>query len=328
MNFRHYKTCLARAGAMVAFAFAAAAAFGQDAAKQAKPVVYAGIGPAAWVARELACDRVEVRTLLPDGCDPHTFEPAARDIAKLAESQAYFSLDLPFEQRVKKILVTQKTGTGPVFSGSVPICELRETGSVPVCEDEESGPVPISSDGKKTGPVPAHDHDPHAWVTPEGMAEMAEAARAALDGIDPEGAEKRRAVFSSLKERLEAMDAEFAALFAPHAGKILVVHHPSWGHFAERYGLRMAAIEEEGREPSTRQLVRLVEQARACGATTVFAEPQFSRRASEAVAKQLGGKVVVVDPLSADWEANIRAVAAAFAEALADETPLAEEAAK
>ena len=184
MNFRHYKTCLARAGAMVAFAFAAAAAFGQDAAKQAKPVVYAGIGPAAWVARELACDRVEVRTLLPDGCDPHTFEPAARDIAKLAESQAYFSLDLPFEQRVKKILVTQKTGTGPVFSGSVPICELWET-----------------------GPVPARDHDPHAWVTPEGMAEMAEAARAALDGIDQEGAEKRRAVFSSLKERLEAMDA-------------------------------------------------------------------------------------------------------------------------
>ena len=121
MNFRHYKTCLARAGATVAFAFAAAAALGQDAAKQAKPVVYAGIGPAAWVARELACDRVEVRTLLPDGCDPHTFEPAARDIAKLAESQAYFSLDLPFEQRVKKILVTQKTGTGPVFSGSVPV---------------------------------------------------------------------------------------------------------------------------------------------------------------------------------------------------------------
>lgn len=269
----------------------------------ARPVAYAGINPVAWLASELACGRVEVRTLLPDGSDPHTFEPPARAISALSRADAYLSLGLPFEKRVVRSLPK-----------SVALFDLRSGDG----HEEQGGHSP-EDHAKAAGHDLSIIHDPHVWLTPDGMSALAERARDALDAIDPEGAGKRRAVFSALVERLAAMDSEFAAALAPHAGKPVVVHHPSWARFAVRYGLRLEAIEEEGREPSTRRLVEIVEDARKRGVKTVFAEPQFSRRAAEAVAAQLGGKVVVVDPLAGDWESNMRGAAAAFAKALEEE---------
>ncbi len=271
--------------------FAQATGQGKTGTHPEKPVVYVGIKPVAWLARELSCDRIEVRTLLPDGADPHTFEATARQITQLSTSQGYASINLPFERRLK--------------TGSVPIFNLQKTGSVP---DHETGTY--------------HDleFDPHVWLTPDGMLELAKNLGAAMDEIDAEGTEKRRAVFSALEKRLAAMDEDFKEMFAPYKGMTIVSHHPSWARFAARYGLRLEAIEEEGREPSTRRLVQLIEDARKHGVKTVFAEPQFSRRTAEAFARQLGGEVVVIDPLSGDWETNIRAAAKAFAAALEVET--------
>ena len=248
-----------------------------------KPVLYVGIKPVAWLAKELSCDRIEIRTLLAEGADPHTFEPSARQITQLSASQGYASVRLPFERRLK--------------SGPVPVFELV-----------------------KSEPVPDSEYDPHVWLDPNGMAGLATELLEAMNQIDTEGEEKRRAVFSGLIMRLAAMDSEFEKMFAPHQGKMLVAHHPSWARFANHYGFKLEAIEEEGREPSTRRLVQLVEKARRHGVKTVFAEPQFSRRTAEAFARQLDGNVVVVDPLSGDWETNIREAARLFAEALEAET--------
>jgi zinc transport system substrate-binding protein len=258
-----------------------------DGAPPGRPCVYVSIPPQAWLVRELSCGRVDVEVLLPDGRDPHVFEPSPRQTAALSEASAYLLMGLPFETHVRKI-VPPRT---PFFF------DLSEGGGAAGAGDAT---------------------DPHLWLTPDGMRGMAERAAAALDAVDPDGAEKRRAAFSDLSDRLGRMDAGFAELFAPHAGKPLLVRHPAWARFAARYGIRLLAIEEDGREASMRRLVALVEEARACGVKTVFSEPHSSRRAAEAVARQLGGTVEMADPLSGDWEENLRATAAAFAKALED----------
>ena len=92
-----------------------------------------------------------------------------------------------------------------------------------------------------------------------------------------------------------------------------VVYHPSWSYFAESYGLVLLAVEEEGRTPSARHLASVIRQAREAGVRTVFAEPQYDRRPVVTLARQIGARVEVIDPLAEAWPEMMRDVAAKLA---------------
>ena len=48
-------------------------------------------------ARQVGGDRVEVTSLLPAGADPHTFQPGARDVARVADADLVLSIGLSLE---------------------------------------------------------------------------------------------------------------------------------------------------------------------------------------------------------------------------------------
>ena len=48
----------------------------------------------------------------------------------------------------------------------------------------------------------------------------------------------------------------------------------------------------------------------------IFASPQHSTREAEAVARELDGKVVIIDPLAGDYFVNLKQVADTMATAL------------
>jgi zinc transport system substrate-binding protein len=50
-------------------------------------------------------------------------------------------------------------------------------------------------------------------------------------------------------------------------------------------------------EPTPRDLERVVDQVRAVGATTVFFETLISPRLAETVAREVGAKTAVLDPI-------------------------------
>jgi zinc transport system substrate-binding protein len=56
----------------------------------------------------------------------------------------------------------------------------------------------------------------------------------------------------------------------------------------------------------------LIRHAREEGIRTIFVQPQFSTRSAEIIAREIGGQVVVADPLAEDWAANLREVAGKF----------------
>ena len=48
----------------------------------------------------------------------------------------------------------------------------------------------------------------------------------------------------------------------------------------------------------------------------IFVQPQTSRRSAETIARQIGAKVKVLNPLAKNWMENMRAVAETLAEHL------------
>ena len=95
-----------------------------------------------------------------------------------------------------------------------------------------------------------------------------------------------------------------------------MVFHPSWGYFADAYGLEQIPIEMEGKEPKPSQLRRLIEFARERGIKVIFVQPQTSTKNAETIARAIGGQVIVADPLAEDWIGNLRQQAEKFRRAL------------
>ena len=95
-----------------------------------------------------------------------------------------------------------------------------------------------------------------------------------------------------------------------------MVYHPSWGYFAQSYGLEQIPIELEGKKPSPRKLLQLIKDARKNGIKVIFVQPQFSEKSAETIAAAIGGKVIFADPLAEDWANNLLRVGEKFKSAI------------
>lgn len=132
--------------------------------------------------------------------------------------------------------------------------------------------------------------DPHIWLDPARFGQAVARIARALD--------VRRSAEPALRS-LERLDGEYRRGLASCDRRVIVTAHASFALLAARYGLTDLPL--AGRspevEPSPRDLQRIVEEVRASGATTVFAEPLVSSRLAETVAREAGAEVATLDPL-------------------------------
>ena len=101
-----------------------------------------------------------------------------------------------------------------------------------------------------------------------------------------------------------------------------MVFHPAWGYFARDYGLEMVPIELGGTEPSAAELAALIAEARKEKIQVIFAQPEFSTRDAETIAQEIGGQVLLLDPLAPDWLENLRSVSQTLAQVLSQSLTL------
>jgi zinc transport system substrate-binding protein len=253
--------------------------------------VFVGILPQKFVVERIGGSRVVVEALVQPGQDPHTYEPTPRQISGLSDAKLYFRVGLGFENALVDRMSSMK---------GLRVVDTREGIELrPLEEYQEEG------------------LDPHVWMDPLLVRRQAQTIRDALVAADPEGRATYEAGYESLVKDLEAVHQEVAAALAPYRGKELFVYHPAFGYFAAAYGLKQVAVETGGKEPSARELARLIDLAKSRGIRVVFVQPQFSQAGARSVADAIGGAVVPVDDLAYDYLANLRRIAKAVATALA-----------
>ena len=67
-------------------------------------------------------------------------------------------------------------------------------------------------------------------------------------------------------------------------------------------------IEVEGKEPNPADLKQAIDTAKKEGIRVIFVQKQFATHSAEAVANEIDGKVVVLDPLAPDWLSNMKKI--------------------
>ncbi|MFU8822077.1 MAG: metal ABC transporter solute-binding protein, Zn/Mn family [Gammaproteobacteria bacterium] len=280
------------------------------AAAQAAPLqVVASILPQQYLVERIAGERVEVLTLVQPGDNEATYSPGPATLAALDGARLWFTLGVHFENVWLERITRDRPELEVVhLAAGLP---LRRT---------EGSLVSLGAPG-------AHDDDhageheglpdPHTWTDPRLAARMVERIAETLVRLDPEGADGYLARAAELRAELLALHEEIAARLAPAKGRAFIVFHPSWGYFADAYGLVQLPIEVRGSEPGPRGLAEIIRRGREAGARAVFVQQQFSQRSALAVAQALGAEVVEADPLALDYITNLRQVSIRMAEALA-----------
>jgi zinc transport system substrate-binding protein len=178
---------------------------------------------------------------------------------------------------------------------------------------------------KETRGAPMHDKthhhhegapDPHVWLSPPLVKVQAGHIRDALIAVDSANRTRYEENYTAFIREIDALDADLKALFAGSPGTRFMVFHPSWGYFAQAYGLEQVPIEIEGKDPKPAQLQKLIQHAKEHGIKVIFGQPQFSVKSAEMVSREINGQVVAADPLAADWAENLREVGRKFKAAL------------
>lgn len=271
--------------------------------------VFVSILPQAYFAERIGGDRVRVEVLVKPGQDPHTFEPTPQQMARLAEAEAFFRIGVEFEntlmpriESTMKDLVVVDCREG-----------IRQRQMESHAHDEnggEGGTHTAEQEDEQEG------SDPHVWLSVRNSIRIAAAMHRAFLRLDPEGKELYDRGYGQLVEDLQSLDRRITRILSAVKGKPFFVFHPSFGYFADDYGLEQIAVETGGAEPSARQLARLIEQARNLDVRVIFVQPQFSRKSAETIAAEIGGAVIPIDPLARDYIENLEQMARAVEEGL------------
>ena len=257
-----------------------------------KPLAFVSIPPQAGLLKALVGDSMDVRTLVGEGQSPHAYEPTARQLAALGRADVLFTVGVPFEKTLLKKI-------GPLYP-ELPIVGTDAAVAKRAMPHAHHEGHCTHGEGEK---------DPHIWLSPANAMAMATAMFQTLEKTGAADPEK----YHALIQRLEQLEAGIAELLAPFKESRFYVFHPSFGYFADTYGLVQVPIELDGKSPSPRQLSDLIEQAQVDGVKVIFVQKQFPADSANVVANAIGGAVVQLDPLAEDIVANLQQIADAIA---------------
>jgi len=295
--------------------------------------VVVSIAPFAEFARRLAPEGSTITQLIPTGVSEHGYEIPPGKLRELADAQLVILAGAGLEPQAEKVLSTRWTA------------QQRAKGLV-VMQDVLAGESgkPEAKTKTKTEPEPEHQHshahgdecdhtgdnDPHFWLDPLAMRQVAIAIGQRITGLltadVTEAAAKAEltrqvaARTAAVVREIDQLDAEYRQRLSAKAHRTIIVTHDAWGHLSRRYELTTVALKGVAAgEPTLANIKLASETVRKHAIGTIFTEPQLSSAAAKRVADATGSRLATLDPLgNGDWFSMMRANLEAIAASLPD----------
>jgi zinc transport system substrate-binding protein len=286
--------------------------------------IFVSIPPQKYHVEKIGGELVAVSVMAKPGADPHTFDPKPQQMVSLSKADIYFAIGIGFEKIWLKKIKAANPKIQIVHTDrgiqKIPMTAHQRHGDEARNHTETLpgfGQSRAASTGKEH---PQGSLDPHLWLSPPLVMIQARHILNALVSIDPANGAVYAANYRNFLGELVDLDLELINIFSKRDKRAkFIVFHPSWGYFAHAYGLEQIPIEFEGKDPKPAQLIALIDYAKKNGIKVIFVQPQFSTKSAQIVAREIGGQVVLADPLALDWAENIRRQAAIFKSVLIEE---------
>jgi zinc transport system substrate-binding protein len=256
------------------------------AADNDRPTVVAAFYPLAEAAQGVGRGLVNVVNLTPPGQGPHDLQLSGRSVQRIEQADLGIYLGSGFQPQVEKAIEKSK-------AASRRLDLLESVGVLPV------DPQLAGTKGDVDGEVLEGDVDPHVWLDPVRMIQMVNAITNFFVRNDPTNAETYRSNAQEYLASLDGLDAEYRAGLAQCRSRAIVTSHRAFGYLSDSYGLRqipIAGVSPEV-EPDPKTLVAIADEAEREGVTTIFLETIAPPDLAETVAREIGAKLDLLDPI-------------------------------
>ena len=153
-----------------------------------KPLVVTTVAPITNIVSNIAGDRVEVKGIIPEGSDSHTFEPSPSEAELLSKANLIITNGLGLEVPAKKLANSSKPKDTKIY----------ELGNNTIAEKEWLFDFSF--------PKEKGDPNPHLWVNPKYAMAYAKLAAKHLTELDPDGKNYYETNLKNYLKSLEELD--------------------------------------------------------------------------------------------------------------------------
>jgi zinc transport system substrate-binding protein len=276
-----------------------------------KPVIAVSIVPQETFVKAVAGDLVEVVTLIPPGYSPANYQPTPKEMESLSKASIYFSIGVPAEK--SNILPKVKD-----LNKNIKVVSLDEEVGKKYPhryfgEDEEH----VHHEEEEIGDKHEHEgRDPHIWLSPKRVKIMIDAIKEELTSIDPKNSDIYIKNAEEYILKLDEVDREIRETLKGVEKQHFIIYHPSFGYFADDYGLEMIAIEQNGKKATAKTIKEVIDFAKKHNIKFIFYQAEFSDEQAKAIAQEIKGEVMKINPLASNYIENMKALAATFKKVL------------
>ncbi len=240
-------------------------------------VTYSVLGS---VVSDLVGDGATVTVLIPDGQDPHEFQPSARDIETINNASIVISNGLDFEEGLLEVLATAESNGVPQYRVGNNIVQRTVEGEHVVA-------------------------DPHLWLSPINFIQALPSLTSAINtatGLSINSATE--------SEQLKQLDNDVSELMSTINSCVMVSGHDELGYFADHYGCTVVGAIIPGlsttSEGTAKQLAVLKDLAVANNVKAIFTGLGTPQNVADQLANELNIKAVTLSTHYLHDAANYR----------------------
>ena len=255
---------------------------------QSKLNVVSTFLPITLFTEAVAGECATVTSLIPPNLGPHDFQATPADISALSNASVLVKNGLGMEYFLDKLITSANNNSLQVVDTS--------RGVAVISSDDDQ-------DEAKQGDQEYGEVNPHIWLDPLRVVQQVENIRDGLVKADPDCADgytKRAAAYAS---QLKGLNTTIATQLKPFRGQTFIAFHDFAPYFAERYGLKADfVVDVPEMNPTPEDLQRVSKKVQQSQLKALLSEPQEGDRSFNALALDLGVKVVTFDPLETGSE--------------------------
>lgn len=245
--------------------------------------VSASFYPLYYFASIIGGDKVHVANLTPSGVEPHEYEPSPQQLAQI-ENGDLLILNGGVEawgEKMKKNLAGTHSN-------------VLTTGDGLLTKQ-------ITEEGEKM-------RDPHIWLDPQLAKKQVHKITESYIKTDPANTTYYQTNEKMLQERLELLSTKYQQGLQTCKNHDIITSHEAFAYLADRYHLHQVAIAglSTEEEPTAQKLAEVATFAKQNGVKYIFFESLVSPKLSETIAKEIGAKTLVLDPIEGISDDNIQ----------------------
>jgi zinc transport system substrate-binding protein len=255
--------------------------------------VAVSIGPEVEWVNAIGGDKVHVTLMVPEGADPHTYEPLPNQLTMVSNAKMYVEIGSSIEFETNYMDKIRASNPNMLIVNASQGIQL----------------IPNSAENETT------TMDPHVWADPKNAMVMVNNTYNGLVKVDPADQEYFKKNRDQYIQQLKELDLNTTKILKNKNGTNILVYHPAFGYYAKDYNLTQVGAMLNDEEPSPQRIAKMVDIAKKNNVKVLYNEPQYDPKFMQSIASQINGQVLTVNDLGENYIQNMINIAIAFSKA-------------